>query len=33
LDGDDALDGKIGLITDGQAIRGRPASSTIVSDA
>ena len=31
LDSDDALDGKVGLITNGQAICGRPVSSVIVS--
>jgi hypothetical protein len=32
FNGDDALDGKVCLVADSQAIRGRPASSTIVSN-
>jgi hypothetical protein len=32
FDGNNALDGKVGLIIDSQVIRGRPVTSTIVSD-
>jgi hypothetical protein len=32
FNGDNALDGKVGLIIDSQVIRGRPVTPTIVSD-